>query len=120
VGWIGVGLAIYYSLTPRPPDLGIEQGDKLQHLLGYGCLMLWWSQVCLALPQRVRVALLLLALSVGLEFAQKLTDARTFSYADMAANALGILLGWLLAPPRLPNFFTFGGRLVRRSGDGRP
>jgi glycopeptide antibiotics resistance protein len=47
-----------------------------------------------------------MALGIGLEFAQLLTDARTFSIADMLADGLGVLLGWIVAPPRTFNVLT--------------
>ena len=43
------------------------------------------------------------ALGVGLEFVQGLTDYRTFEVADMVANAIGVLLSWISAPPRGPD-----------------
>lgn len=43
-GWLGVALTIFLSLTPHVPDIGVEQGDKFEHLLAYGTLMLWFAQ----------------------------------------------------------------------------
>jgi hypothetical protein len=40
------------------------------------------------------------ALGIGLEYAQMLTDTRTFQVADMVADGIGVALGWLAAPPR--------------------
>jgi hypothetical protein len=34
---------------------------------------------------------------------QRWTGYRTFDVWDMAADAAGVAIGWLLAPPRLPN-----------------
>ena len=51
VGWLGVALSVYFSLKPHPPELGIENGDKVQHLVGYALLMLWWVQLADTLPQ---------------------------------------------------------------------
>jgi VanZ family protein len=100
------------SLTPRPPEIDIEQGDKLGHLLAYGTLMLWFAQHRLATQQRLRTALGLVALGVALEFVQRWTGYRTYSYADMAANTAGVLLGWLLAPPRLPNLSALAEQMI--------
>ena len=33
-------------------------------------------------------------LGAALEIAQSATDTRSFEFADMAANSLGVLLGW--------------------------
>jgi len=42
-----------------------------------------------------------------LEFAQRLTDYCTFELADMGADAVGVLFGWLVSPPRGPNMIGF-------------
>lgn len=116
VGWIGVGLTIYLSLTPHVPDLGVEQGDKLEHLLAYGTLMLWFAQLYSSLGRRRAVAGLLAALGIVLELAQAQTGWREFSYADMTANAAGVCLGWWLAPPRVPSLLGAAEDALRRFG----
>jgi len=47
-----------------------------------------------------------------LEFAQGLTDYRVFEVADMVANATGVLLGWIIAPPRGPDVLRFMQRTL--------
>jgi VanZ family protein len=116
VGWLGVGLTIYFSLTPSPPMLDIELGDKLEHLAGYALLMVWFAQLAVEPDRRWVTAALLIALGVGLECAQGLTSWRTFSYLDMAANALGVGIGLLLSPPRAPNLLEFSATLLQRLG----
>ena len=113
VGWFGVALLIYLSLTPTPPEIPIEQGDKIGHIAAYGVLMLWWAQLYL-LPRRAWIASGLLALGVALEFVQGWTGYRSFEVADMGADLAGILLGWILAPPRLPNWFALSKRRLVR------
>lgn len=105
----------YLSLFAEPFPIGIEEGDKVQHLAAYGALMLWFAQVTIARAPRIRIAIALTALGAALELAQLATAVRVFSVADMAANAFGVAIGWLLAPPRLPNFLLMAERsLVRR------
>jgi hypothetical protein len=105
VAWFGVGLLIFLSLTPDPPEIDLgNYGDKYEHIAAYAVLMLWFCQMYVSVAQRRWTAMLLLALAVGLEFVQRATGYRTFEIADMAAGALGIGMGWLLAPPRLPNW----------------
>src|SRR5690349_16906989 len=99
-GWLLVLAIIYLSLTPHPIDIPVEQGDKIGHLLAYGALMLWFAQVYVKKRQRIVVAAASIALGVGLEFAQLLTDTRMFEVADMLADGTGVLIGWALAPPR--------------------
>ena len=82
------------SLTPSPPTIDIEQGDKLGHLLAYGTLMLWF---CLLYPRRVaRIAygIAWISMGIGLEFIQGQLGYRTYEVYDMYANALGVLMGW--------------------------
>ncbi|MEI7969194.1 MAG: VanZ family protein [Betaproteobacteria bacterium] len=113
-GWCGVALVSGYSLVPDPPDLGISQGDKLQHLGAYGGLMLWFSQVYTHRSERRRAAFLLVGMGIALEFAQALTGYREPSAADAAANAAGVAVGWLAAPPRLPNALHLAQSVLNR------
>jgi len=113
IGWFGVALLIYLSLTPNPPEIPVEQGDKLGHVMAYAVSMLWWAQLYFA-RKRWRAAVGLLALGVGLEYVQGWTGYRTFDYVDMATNLVGIAIGWLLAPPRLPSLLALSGRWFGR------
>jgi len=94
--------------------------DKYEHIAAYAVLMLWFCQIYLSTAQRGCIALLLVALGVTLEFLQRATGYREFEVADMVAGAAGICLGWLLAPPRLPNWLALAQSLFsqRRGGDG--
>jgi len=114
VGWVGVATVIYLSLAPSPPKLDVEHGDKLQHVAAYGSLMLWFAQLTIASNPRFWTAVALIGLGVGLEFAQLALGYRTFSYADMAADAAGVAIGWLLATSPLPNMLTVAERVLAR------
>lgn len=95
VGWFGIALLIYLSLATLNVNTGIDNGDKIGHLLAYGLLMGWFAQ----LYQRGRTVFLyaagLILLGVGLEFLQQLTG-RYFELADMVANTLGVTLGLVI------------------------
>ncbi len=114
VGWLGVAVVTYFTLAPNPPRIDLAEGDKVQHLVAYSFLMLWFAQVQTGRAERRITALLLVALGIVLEFAQGLTGYRFMSAADMAANTAGVALGWLAAPPRLPNAFAWGSTLLGR------
>ena len=58
-----------------------------------------------------------MALGIALEFAQRMTGFRMFEVADMVAGALGVTLGWLLAPPRTPNLLYWCQRWLAPPAD---
>lgn len=113
-GWLLVAAIICLSLMPAPPDLGVDQGDKIGHLAAYAFTMLWFAQHYTALRQRLWLALGLVTLGVAIEYAQRATGYRTFEVADMAADAFGVALGWLAAPPRLPNLLSWAEKRLTR------
>lgn len=94
-GWLYAAALVWLSLTPSPPDPGIEFGDKLGHFAAYALLMFWFGALCSRRSARVGYALLWISLGIALEFAQGMTAYRSFELADMAANALGVLTGAL-------------------------
>ena len=106
LGWTLVAFVIYASLMPAPPSLPVEGGDKLEHVLAYATLMLWFAWLYRRVTTRLFFALGFLALGIALEFAQGLTDYRSFEVADMAADGIGVVLGWLLAHAPIPNLFV--------------
>ncbi len=103
IGWIAAFAVVYASLIPDAPRLDVPQGDKLEHVAAYGCLMLWFAQLSTDGTFRARTALALVLLGIVVEFAQLFTTYRTFSVGDMLANGTGVAIGWLAAPPRSPN-----------------
>lgn len=113
-GWLGVGLIAYFSLMPAPPDIGVEQGDKIGHLAAYGLITLWFAQLYTGTRQRIWLAVGMVALGIAMEYAQRATGYRSFDVADMVADALGVAIGWLLAPPRLPNLLSWTEKRITR------
>ena len=115
---IGFGLVVFViwlSLTPQPIEIPVEQGDKLGHIAAYGTLMVWFAQLDTRHRVRMAYAIGFVMLGVALEFAQRLTDYRTFEVADMVADAVGVLFGWLVSPPRGPNMIGFVERMLSSS-----
>jgi VanZ family protein len=96
-GWLYAAALIWLSLSPSPPDPGIEYGDKLAHFAAYALLMFWSAWLYRAPPARLGYAALWIAMGIGLEFAQGATGYRSYELADMAANTLGVLAGALAA-----------------------
>ena len=113
LGWLLVLLVIYLSLTPTPVTLPIREGDKLSHALAYFVLMSWFANLYPGVSVRMRFAAGFIGLGVILEFVQLWTGYRSFEVTDMAAGAFGVAIGWVAAPPRLPNYLSLAERLWR-------
>jgi VanZ family protein len=112
IGFGLVVLVVWLSLTPQPIEIPVEQGDKLGHITAYATLMFWFAQLDTRHRMRVGYAIGFVTLGVAMEFAQRLTDYRTFELADMGADAVGVLFGWLVSPPRGPNMIGFVERML--------
>ena len=92
-----ITLVIYLSLTSTPPPIpSVEFGDKISHLLAYGVLTGWFGQLYTRFKTQFWIFINFCLMGVALEYIQGLDPARYFEYADMAANAVGAALGWLL------------------------
>ena len=93
-GWAWAAAIVWLSLTPSPPQIDIEHGDKLGHFGSYALLMFWFAQL-----YRVRIfyAIGFVAMGVALELLQGQLGYRSADVLDMGANALGVLLGWAAA-----------------------
>ena len=114
-GWLLVLTIIYFSLMPAPPDIGVEQGDKIGHLAAYGLTTLWFAQIYTGAHQRVRLFIGMVALGIAMEYAQRATGYRSFEVADIIADGLGVAIGWLAAPPRLPNLLSWVDKRTTRT-----
>jgi len=97
IGWGLVAMIIWLSLTPRPPDIGIEHGDKLGHFGAYGAAMFWFCQLYPRRPTQIAYAAGFIALGIALEFVQRATGYRSFEVLDMVADAIGVAIGWAAA-----------------------
>ncbi len=95
--WGVLAAVVVLSVMPSPPSADFESSDKVGHLAAYGVLMLAFS--LLYEKRRPLMAGAFIALGIALEFVQGALGYRSFEVADMAANALGVLLGWLAAQP---------------------
>lgn len=108
MGWLWVVATFYVSLMQHPPEpVTFWSADKLEHALAYCLLMLWFSQVYRQRISRVLLALLLVAMGIAIEYLQRETGYRTFDYADMLANATGVIVGWTWARTGLGRVFAY-------------
>jgi VanZ family protein len=115
--WWAVGaglvvLVIWLSLTPDPLDVGGPEEFDPGHFIAYAVLMFWFAQLLRPGRGRVLAALALMALGVGLEFAQLLTDYRHYDVHDMRDDAVGVAVGYLLAMSPLGTALAFVERRV--------
>ncbi len=120
--WLGVwifgwALCIVLSLIPPPPLPPTPPlSDKLGHCLAYATLAAWAVQLFATRRALVLALLALIALGVGLEFAQgALTTTRLADPADALANTLGVLLGASLAYTPARHMLRGIERMVARS-----
>jgi glycopeptide antibiotics resistance protein len=91
-----VAAVVWLSVTPAPPKVDFAQSDKVGHFIAYGALMLWFAQLYIG-STRLLYAAGFVAMGIGLEFVQGALGYRSFDVLDMAANSLGVLLGWAVA-----------------------
>jgi VanZ family protein len=101
IGFVLVALVVFLSLTPKPLDVGRFEGVNVGHLLAYGSLMLWFAQIFRSGRGRIGVGIALVLLGVALEYAQLMTGYRSFAYADMRDNAIGVAAGLAVSITRL-------------------
>lgn len=116
---IGMIIAVFtLSLMPMPVDTELpENGDKLGHFLMYGTLMFWFSVLYPGWRSRLALAVAFCAMGTGIEYLQGMTDYRSYDLADMAANSVGVLLGWCTVFTPLQNCFVWIEALIRRKGE---
>jgi VanZ family protein len=97
LGWALVAAIVWLSLTPSPPQVEIEQGDKAGHFLAYGGVMLWFALLYTSAKIRALYAASFIAMGIAIEFVQGWTGYRSFEVADMVVDGVGVLLGWTVA-----------------------
>lgn len=108
LGWALVLSVIVLSLAPTPDvPVTFDMSDKLIHLAAYCVLMFWFGAIHLSTPARLKTGAALVFMGVLLEFAQGWTGYRSFQVPDMAANSLGVVLGFFLCRTSLSGVFSY-------------
>lgn len=103
--WCALGAAMVLAVTgatllparelPPPPFSGF---DKIEHFAAYAAMSAYAGMLFARRRAQAIAAAALIALGIGLEFAQAtLTQSRSGDVVDALANSLGALLGLLLA-----------------------
>ena len=111
IGWAMVAVVILLSLIPLKADLS-EGKDKWSHFVAYGALMFWF---CLLFFRQTWWAVAFIAMGIVIEVLQSYTGYRSFEYTDMVANAVGVLLGWILAQTPLRGLLQWLECLLSRN-----
>jgi len=114
IGYALVMLVVYLSTTSTPiqgPDIPYQ--DKFFHTLAYFTLMAWFAQLYHDKFQRNMVALIFLFMGGAMEYLQSFNPARTAELADMAANAFGVSLGFILSRTALKNVLVGFERVLK-------
>jgi VanZ family protein len=94
--WLLVLVIVVGSLIPDSGPPSVAGSDKVEHVVAYFMLSVLGAAV-VARDGLIRVMARTLALGVALEVAQGLlTDTRSADWADVLANAAGILAAWWL------------------------
>lgn len=109
--WRGVGMGlilfvIWQSLKRDPIDVPMQGGDRVGHLIAYASIMWWHCQLETAPARQRLLGLVFVGMGVALEIAQSFTGYRTMDATDALANGVGVVLGWLVSPPRLPRLIV--------------
>jgi VanZ family protein len=98
IGFLLVAFVMFVSLIPIPTEAAaFTPSDKLCHVLAYFCLTFWFSQIYRQNRVRLAFALAFVMMGIGIEYLQGLTGYRSFEYADMAANTVGVACGLIAA-----------------------
>lgn len=107
--------ATWIALRPITAEEWFSGQDKLLHFAAYASFYLWGGA---SFPDaRWRLPAALLAYGVAIELLQALTPYRTMSFADVVANALGLVLGAVLlrvVRRRWPEWWLVGQRSESR------
>jgi len=92
---IAIALLSLIKIESTQP-INIKYLDKLLHLISYVVLSFLWFTAFIKSKKIILVFISCIAYGVLLEFLQAQTGYRTYEYADMLANSLGVLIGYLI------------------------
>lgn len=96
VGWLLIAGVVVGSLMPGQAVPSIGLSDKVMHAGAYFTLMVWFA----GFYRRgfyALIAAVLVALGIGLDVLQRLTETRSFDWYDVAMNCAGVAVGLALS-----------------------
>lgn len=85
----------WLALTSTPPEVPVAGWDKLHHALGFAALaaVAWFGFS----GAWMRIGVSLLAFGALIEWLQSLTPTRAAEWGDLLADAIGIVIGLVVA-----------------------
>ena len=107
---VGITVASLYPLEPI--ETLPRWTDKVEHSLAHLLLAGWFLQIYHGWRNTLRVMLACLLFGGAIELAQTLTETRVAEWADLVANAIGIVAAGLLIAPTPLRLLLY--RLERR------
>ena len=99
IGMIGLAALVFIHLPGGTHHVLTfhDHADKIEHVVAFGAAMFWFGQLYRRGVERLLVCVCLILSGIVLEYVQHaLGDYDLVEYGDMAADALGACLGWLL------------------------
>jgi len=96
--WYGCGIALLLIVAVAslvPVSGGGDGSDKLAHFLIYMVLSIWFSLIITRPVLLWQVFFGLIGYGFFMELLQRLTDYRSFEFADALANSVGVAIGLL-------------------------
>jgi hypothetical protein len=96
IGWLLIAGVVVGSLMPGPAVPSIGLSDKVMHAAAYFTLMVWFAGFYRRGLYHV-IAGVLVALGIGLDLLQRLTQTRSFDWYDVAMNCAGVAAGLTLS-----------------------
>lgn len=106
---VAVLLAVWIlSFVPGAGMPVVPGGDKWHHAFAYFACMFCWGQWITRPVQRLKLAIVFILMGVLIEFLQGLTSYRSFEWADMVADTIGVTLAWFTVTVQLAVQRRFG------------
>jgi VanZ family protein len=96
IGWLLTAGIVIGSLMPGDAVPSVGVSDKIQHAVAYFTLMVWFAGFYRRGLYPL-IAGVLMALGIGLDLLQRLTETRSFDWYDVAMNCAGVAVGLVLS-----------------------
>ena len=99
---VAVIIAIWIlSFLPAVAMPDVPGSDKWHHALAYFVCMYCWGQWFTRPAERLKLAILFILMGALIEFLQGFTSYRSFEWLDMLADAVGVILAWVVVTVQL-------------------